>query len=316
MSSPSSDSSRSHSTHPTLDARVCADIGQRLAKLRTERKLTVDDLSSRLLLSTKQVRALEAADVSAFHNASFFMIALRKYAAFCGVARETVDAAILDVPDDQQPPDEPLAALRDTAAPRRDWTPLLGILGLCALLAAGWGVFRVTRASGLLSSNIVTTNAASPSTSTTPVETPAAETPPAPPASVDATTPPPDPTVTAPPGEVPAAAPPSQGPGALSGQVSYGSLWSPQKAWMFLRMENDVVIERTVAAGELVQLPGKPKYLAIGTGDAELTIGITPVDVSRFVQKGTLRMGVAEFGIAEQSALGGSIPDPADTTQR
>ena len=73
---------------------------------------------------------------------------------------------------------------------------------------------------------------------------------------------------------------------------------------------------RTVAAGELVQLPGRPKYLAIGTGDAELTIGITPVDVSKFVQKGTLRMGVAEFGLAEQNALGGSIPDPAEPSQR
>ena len=87
-------------------------------------------------------------------------------------------------------------------------------------------------------------------------------------------------------------------------------MWSPVKAWMFLRMENDVVIERTVAAGELVQLPGRPSYLAIGAGDAELTIGITPVDVSKFVQ-GTLRMGVAEFSLAEQNALGGSIPDPA-----
>ena len=85
---------------------------------------------------------------------------------------------------------------------------------------------------------------------------------------------------------------------------------------MFLRMENDTVIERTVGAGELVQLPGRPKYLAIGTGDAELTIGITPVDVSRFVQKGTLRMGVSEFGGAEQSVLGGSIPEASDTPRR
>ncbi len=313
MSSPSLDPSRPHSPHPTLDPRICADLGKRLAKSRTERKLTIDDLSSRLLLSTRQVRALEAADVSAFHNASFFMIGLRKYAAFCGIARETVDAAIIDAPE---PPDqvvETIAALRDANAEPRDWTPLLGILGLCALLALGWGVFRYTRASELLSSNIAITNAAS----TTPSSSTAAATEtPAPPAPVETTTTTPEPTVTAPPGEVPAAAPPSQPPGTLSGQVSYGSLWSPQKAWMFLRMDNDVVIERTVGAGELVQLPSKPKYLAIGTGDVELTIGITPVDVSRFVQKGTLRMGVAEFGVAEQSALGGSIPDPADTSQR
>ncbi|MFN7982590.1 MAG: helix-turn-helix domain-containing protein [Vicinamibacterales bacterium] len=315
MSSPSFDPSRSHTSHPTLDPRVCADIGQLLAKVRNERKLTVDELSSRLLLSTRQVRALEAADVSAFHNASFFMIGLRKYAAFCGIAREVVDAAVIAVPEDEQPIEDPLAGLRDTPAPRRDWTPLLAILGLCALLAVGWGVVRVTRASGLLSSNIAITNAAS-SNASTPSATPSTDAPAAAPVSPDATTPPSDPSVTAPPGEVPAAAPPSQAPGALAGQVAYGSLWSPVKAWMFLRMENDVVIERTVTAGELVQLPGRPKYLAIGTGDAELTIGITPVDVSKFVQKGTLRMGVAEFGLAEQNVLGGSIPDPAEPSQR
>lgn len=315
MSSPSPDSSRSHTPHPTLDPRVCADIGQRLAKLRTERKLTIDDLSGRLLLSPKQVRALEAADVSAFHNASFFMIALRKYAASCGVAREVVDAAIVAVPEDEQVPDDPLASLREADTPPRDWTPLFAVLGLCAIVGAGWAVFRFTRASGLLSSNIAITNAASSAASTASATSSESASAPAA-ATTDSTTPAADPSATAPPGEVPAAAPPSQAPGTLSGQVAYGSLWSPQRAWMFLRMENDIVIERTVGAGELVQLPGRPKYLAIGTGDAELTIGITPVDISRFVQKGTLRMGVSEFGIAEQSVLGGSIPEPSDAPRR
>ena len=101
-------------------------------------------------------------------------------------------------------------------------------------------------------------------------------------------------------------APPSRGAGALNGQIGYGLLWAPQRAWMFLRLEDDTVIERTVNAGELVELPTKPKYLAIGSDEAELTIGFTPVDVSRFIQKGTLRMGVSEFGLAEQAAFSDS----------
>ena len=75
---------------------------------------------------------------------------------------------------------------------------------------------------------------------------------------------------------------------------------------MFLRLEDDTVIERTVNAGELVELPTKPKYLAIGSEDAELTIGFTPIDVSRFIQRGTLRMGGSEFGLAEQAAFSDS----------
>ena len=57
---------------------LCARIGERLSQIRSERNLSVADLSGRLLLSARQVRALEVADVSAFHNASFFMTGLRK----------------------------------------------------------------------------------------------------------------------------------------------------------------------------------------------------------------------------------------------
>lgn len=313
--SPSLDSVRPHSPHPTLDLRVCADIGQRLSRVRTERSLSLNDLSSTLLLSPRQVRALESAEVSAFHNASFFMIGLRKYAAVCGVDRELVESAVMAVPEDEQQVDETIAALRDANTEPRDWTPILAILGVCVVVGLGWAIFRYTRAASLFTPGASTAASAALSGSdtpdgstvggaTSPTPTTAASSP------ADASATPPDPAVTAPPGEVPAAAPPSQGADVLAGQVAYGSLWAPTKAWMFLRMENDTVIERTVAAGELVQLPSRPKYLAIGSGDAELTIGITPVDVSRFVQKGTLRMGVGEFGLAEQSVLGNSVPEP------
>ena len=247
------------------------------------------------------------------------MIGLRKYAALCGVDRSAVDAALVDVPEDEQVADEQLAALRDVTVQPRDWTPLVAILGVCVVLAVGWGAFRWSRSASAAGSSAASASSAAPE----PTEGDASlralagtvSSPLAPGVADPGALPQPS-NLTAPPGEVPAAAPPSQGAASLSGQVSYGSLWSPQKAWMFLRMDDDTVIERTVAAGELVQLPSRPKYLAIGADDAELTIGITPVDVSRFVQKGTLRMGVAEFGVAEQNVLGGPAPEPSDNSAR
>ena len=287
---------------------LCARIGERLSQIRSERNLSVDDLSIKLLLSVRQVRALEAADVSAFHNASFFMTALRKYAALCGIDRASVDAAVVATPAVVKIALDPPTASRDSVVPSREWGAIVAILVACVVLGVGWGVFRWSRSAGAAASS-----ASTASSTESPERTAAAAS--AQPPDVALTTPlpgpeagttPQDSTTTAPPGEVPAVAPPSRGAGALNGQIGYGLLWSPQRAWMFLRLDDDTVIERTVNAGELVELPTKPKYLAIGSDEAELTIGFTPVDVSRFIQKGTLRMGVSEFGLAEQAAFSDS----------
>ncbi|MEQ1910765.1 MAG: helix-turn-helix domain-containing protein [Vicinamibacterales bacterium] len=287
--------------------RVCARIGERLSQIRSERNLGLDDLSITLLLSIRQVRALEGADPSAFHNASFFMIALRKYAALCGIDRASVDAAVVAPPDVVQiAPDTPTAS-RGSVVPSREWTPIVAVLVACVVLGMGWGAFRWSRSAGAAASSASTPSSSESSersTAEASTQSEAASTAPLP--GPESGTAPQDSTTIAPPGEVPAAAPPSRGAGALNGQIGYGLLWSPQRAWMFLRLEDDTVIERTVNAGELVELPSKPKYLAIGSDEAELTIGFTPVDVSRFIQRGTLRMGVFEFGLAEQAAFSDS----------
>ena len=308
LSVSSLDSARTRGPNPELDMSLCASIGEHLSQIRSERNLSVADLSGRLLLSAKQVRALEVADVSAFHNASFFMIALRKYAALCGMDRASVDAAVIATPDVVQIAFEPPTASRDSVVPSREWGAIVAILVACVVLGVGWGVFRWSRSAGAAASSASTpsstesTDRVDAAASAQPSD--AASTTPLP--GPEAGTTPPEPTTTAPPGEVPAVAPPTRGAGALNGQIGYGLLWSPQRAWMFLRLEDDTVIERTVNAGELVELPTKPKYLAIGSDEAELTIGFTPIDVTRFIQKGTLRMGVSEFGLAEQAAFSDS----------
>ena len=309
LSVSSLDSARTRGPNPELDMSLCARIGERLAKTRSEGNLSVADLSGRLLLSAKQVRALEVADVSAFHNASFFMTALRKYAALCGIDRASVDAAVVATRDVVQVAVDPPTASRDSVVPSREWGAIVAILVACVVLGVGWGAFRWSRSAGAAapsastaSSAEVTDRADAAGGLAQPSD--AASTPLSGQPESGAT--PPDSTTIAPPGEVPAVAPPSRGAGALNGQIGYGLLWSPQRAWMFLRLEDDTVIERTVNAGELVELPSKPKYLAIGSDEAELTIGFTPIDISRFIQKGTLRMGVSEFGLAEQAAFSDS----------
>ncbi len=287
---------------------LCARIGERLSQIRSERNLSVVDLTGSLLLSAKQVRALEVADVSAFHSASFFMTGLRKYAALCGIDRASVDAALVATPDVVPVvPDLPTTS-HDSVVPSREWGPIVAILVACAVLAVGWGALRWSRSAGAAASSAWTppSTESADRTDAAASAQPSDAAPTTPPPGPDAGTTPQDPTTTAPPGEVPAVAPPSRGAAALNGQIAYGLLWSPQRAWMFLRLEDDTVIERTVNAGELVELPTKPKYLAIGSDEAELTIGFTPVDVSRFVQKGTLRMGVSEFGLVEQAAFSDS----------
>ena len=322
LSSPTTDLSRLHASNTTLDMSRCVAIGDHLTHVRTERGLSVDAISGKLLLSVRQVRALESADVSAFHNATFFMAGLRKYAALCGMDRAIVDAAVLATPDVVETADHSPLAIRDSTTASRGWESIVAMLIMCAVVGVGWGVFRWSRTAGAYASrgsSSPSTGASDPSEATgSALSSQLLNGAPTPPASgqTDTGTPPPDATMTAPPGEVPAAAPPSRGVVALNGQIGYGSLWSPQRAWMFLRLEDDTVIERTVNAGELVELANRPRYLAVGSDEAELTIGLTPIDVSRFVQKGTLRMGVAEFSVAERGALSDSVPAAVDNGRR
>ena len=75
----------------TLDRGLCASVGAELARVRTARGLSVQQVSEQLLLSTRQVRALEQVDLTAFHNATFYLGGLRKYARFAGVDPVLVD---------------------------------------------------------------------------------------------------------------------------------------------------------------------------------------------------------------------------------
>src|SRR5207344_683419 len=77
--------SASPSGESRLDARLCAEIGAELARVREARGITVADVSDKLLLSIRQVKALEEVNFTAFHNATFQLKALKKYAQFANL---------------------------------------------------------------------------------------------------------------------------------------------------------------------------------------------------------------------------------------
>lgn len=68
--------------------------GHALTRAREAQAMTIDAVSDRLLLSTRQVRGLETGETSAFHNTAFYGRALEKYAAFLGVAPVGVGPAL------------------------------------------------------------------------------------------------------------------------------------------------------------------------------------------------------------------------------
>jgi len=79
--------------------------------------------------------------------------------------------------------------------------------------------------------------------------------------------------------------------------------------WIFVRDMENGTIERPIAAGESFDFESQPTYLAVGTTDAELTIGGAPVDVARFVTNGQIRIRAGDFDALVQ----GASPIPAPT---
>lgn len=317
-------------SRPSLDTAQCAAIGRRLTAVRTDRKLTVDDVGRTLLLSPRQVRSLESFELQAFHNVTFYLSALRKYAAFCGLD----DGLITRLETTKV---EPIEKVERTVLPiedsreslRRKGLVSAAIVALIVVAGAVWNLSR-TQTFPFGATTAVAKSEPAPSLGTPPTLpapitelTPASPVPAEPTEPVDSVTSTGSSPVTGSPapseltsGEPTIPEPQELAP-VLTPATHYGSFRSNQKAWMFLRNSDNSVIERTLAPGEVVQLRAKPRYLALGTGDVDVTIGDVTVDTSKFVRNGTLRMGVAEFTTAEENATATPVSDtPPDTPIR
>jgi len=277
-----------------LDARACADIGAELARVRIARALTLAQVGESLLLSTRQVKALEDVEISAFHNPTFYLKALRKYVVFAGVDTTLLNRVAADVA-------RPEPVLSAAAADKpfvddgsRRGLVLIGSIVLVAATVAAGGYFLWLR----------DTAAPAPASDAVRVERPPP--PPAPAAAVQpavvaaADVAPAETALTAPAGN---AAPVGLTP------TAFGSVRVLTPTWIFLRDADNNAVEKTLAAGESLEFETQPTYLAVGVSEAELTIAAQRVDIARFVQNGQIRIRAGDFDALVQ----GASPIPAPT---
>ncbi len=288
----------------SLDARLCAELGAELARVRQARGLTVAQVGEKLLLSTRQVKALETVEFSAFHNAAFHLSALRKYAAFAELNSPLLDkiASGLVRPDPQAVmliPSESSDDASESSSGRLLST--LGTLAAVAVLAAGGYYLAQNRTAQRPPAAAV---APSPSAPVPAPVVPAPAPVPAPAVVEPAAAPPPD-------AVVPAAAPQAPAVQAAADTQGFGVLRVLHPTWIFVRDVDNAVIERSLAQGETFILESQPTYLAVGTADAELSIGARRVDVARFVSSGQIRIRAGDFDALVQGASPIQAPTPA-----
>lgn len=258
-----------------IDLRRCAEIGRLLAAEREARALSIEEVAYRLLLSKRQVQALEEPEPRVFHAPIYFVKALRKYGAYVGLAPEAFEGVAAAVPDE----DETHAA----GSPRRWGTATAVILAIVLAALAGTWFMR---------------SAEAPVAGEAPVVTPApppAPPPPPPAAPVPQAGQPQErentPEAEPPPPVQPAPTPQPQGAAPESSVRAAGGIEVTSDTWVFVRYPDNSTIERGVAAGERITFRTLPVYVAVGTATGvTLVLGERPVDVSPFISNGQVRI--------------------------
>jgi cytoskeleton protein RodZ len=271
-----------------LDHRLCGEVGDALARARTSRGMSVTDVTERLLLSTRQVRALEQVEFAAFHNGTFYLSALKKYAAFLEIDPSLVARVAADVTRSETAVTVATAHEADFEA-SSGW-PRLVVAAIVLLAAAIGGYAWWTRATRAPS----TASASSPAVTLPPAHAP--EPPPVPvrplqPAVVTASEPaaPAAPDAIAP--AITAAPPVEDAPR----DAAFAVLRAGHATWLFLRKADGAEVERQVTDGEIVVLETPPQYLALGNPDATLTVGGRAIELAPFIANGQLRIRSADF---------------------
>ncbi|HUR32925.1 MAG TPA: RodZ domain-containing protein [Vicinamibacterales bacterium] len=268
-----------------LDARLCAEIGAALLQVRVSRGLSTAQVGEKLLLSTRQVKALEDVEFAAFYNPTFFVNALKKYASFA----ELDPALAVTIASALAKPEPGVVAFAASAAvqPKEDRSGRRPLVAVLALLLAG----------GALAAGYVTwqRGSAAPAANAIVASPPASPQQPPPPAQPPA---PREPAVV--PENLPAA--PLADAVVQHTPAMFGSLRVLHPAWMFVRDADGVVTERSLKAGESFEFETQPTYLAVGTTAAELMIGDAAIDVLRFAANGQIRVRAGDFDALVQGA--------------
>lgn len=307
---------------PQAFQSLCATAGTELARVRIARGITVADVSERLLLSPRQVEALEDGQAHVFPSSSYYLSALRRYAAFA-----EIDSGLVAKVGE---------AMR--SGPVRTPTDVVRSVALVAALflvaAVGACVWWFARTPTAPSTADATGGAApiptivfsqDPSTPSVAFAPPATAEP-----SVASTSAPAAPASPAPSDEARLAAaetettvatnaaakaaagvarPPSARPAAAQRPPlvagAFGALRVHDATWVLVRDAHDSVVGRTLPADGAFQLESAPAYLAVGTPNVDLFVGSRRVDVAGYVVNGQIEMRTRDFAaLAENDPIG------------
>jgi len=264
-----------------LDLRRCAEIGRQLSTEREARALAIDDVAHDLLLSKRQIVALERAEPRVFHAPIYYVRALRKYCELLGLTPDRFEGMVTAPPEPE----------RRAEGPRRGWgvAAVLLLVVIAAVVAGTWYVGEV-----------VAPPDAVPLTAEPPVAPPSPEPLASPPPVVDdppedeasapapAVDPAPAPMVPAPVTPAPAPAP---APVASAATAGAGSVAVGRASWVFVRYPDNSTVERSITPGEAIRFRALPVYVAVGTtAGVTLMLGDRPVDVSPFISNGQVRL--------------------------
>lgn len=301
-----------------LDRRLCAELGAELARVRETRGLTVAQVSEKLLLSTRQVKALEEVESSAFHNATFHVNAMRKYAAFAGLDLARVSAiATAIVPTG--PPVLPITPDAADDADRQGRSILTALVAL--VLIAGAGGYYLWRRQPAPEPAAVSTPIAAPAPPPSPVAAPAVVDGAAVAALSGSEAMAVAPDTSAAPASTAAAAPAASpsvppvatvAPTAPQVESGFGMVRVLHPTWVYIRDADNVVIEKSLGEGQTIALESQPTYLAVGTPDVQVTIGGKRIELARFVTNGQVRIRAGDFDALAQ----GVTPITAPTSVR
>jgi hypothetical protein len=284
-----------------FDARVCADVGAECRRVRAERGLTLDAVGGTLLLSGRQVRALEEVDVTAFHNAKFYVAALHKYARFAGV--DTAPVERMMPPSPVVPPPRSFAEPRfrpDSGGRRGAVMVALSVLAVIAALAvaAGGGYVWWQGATDTAAEVADMPGAAGPRVPAVAAVAAAAVEGGLPQRSLS-------------PDDLPGG-PLFPEPPPADETAPFGAVTAPTATWIFLRYIDNTVVERTLAAGERAVFEKPPVYLAVGAPDVELMFGSQRVNTAPFIVNGQLRLRASDFNaLAGQTEPPTAVPSDA-----
>jgi cytoskeleton protein RodZ len=292
-----------HDVSTNASRTIGHPAGARLQSARTERGLTIEDVSARVLLSPSQIRGLEQGDVRAFYSSHFYNQGLRKYAALLGVP----DVAPADgASQDHESTAHAHASDGTPRAERRSGAAaIVATLVIVMGAAAGgawWWQVRALPGTGPGTvvdgaANAVADTAAADVVALPPV--PAAPTIVTPPELTPIVEPLPDVEATAAadatgPAATTATTAPAA-PAALTPAGAYGTLRVNTATWIYVRYADGTMIERTLPAGAVHTIALHPTYLAAGSSDVVLTVGSTPVDVAPWVSNGQVRISGRAF---------------------